>query len=154
MVARHPKRCRWSGFAVTVDVPRVFTVPISSSPAANRRYAIDPLELYAAAIDTSDYISRVAPQVRRLVPATGRLLDVGAGGGQLGAALQDRLAPWTAAEPSPVMRTRLARLHTPPRIVASRWEEAQVESAAHDTVLAATMPAFFDHPEAFLARCR
>ena len=24
----------------------------------------------------------------------------------------------------------------------------------HDTVLAATMPAFFDRPEAFLARCR
>jgi len=129
-------------------------VPISPFPAANRRSDIDPLELYAAAIDTSDYISRVAPQVRRLVPATGRLLDVGAGGGQLGAALQDRRDPWTAIEPSPVMRARLARLHVPPRIVAGRWEDAQIAPAAHDTVLAATMPAFFDQPDAFLARCR
>jgi len=129
-------------------------VPISPFPAANRPSDIDPLELYAAAIDTSDYIFRVAPQVRRLVPAIGRLLDVGAGGGQLGAALRDRREPWTAIEPSPAMRGRLARLHMPPRVVAGRWEEAQVASAAHDTVLAATMPAFFDRPDAFLARCR
>jgi SAM-dependent methyltransferase len=115
---------------------------------------IDPLELYAAAIDTSDYVSRIAPQARRLVPNVGRLLDVGAGGGQLGAALQDRAFSWTAIEPSPAMRARLTRLHTPPLLVAGRWEEAWVAPAAHDTVLAATMPALFDHPQAFLARCR
>ncbi len=115
---------------------------------------IDPLELYAAAIDTSDYISRVVPQVRRLVPDIGRLLDIGAGGGQLGAALQDRAFAWTAIEPSSAMRARLMRLHKPPHIVSGRWEKAWVAPAAHDTVLAATMPAFFDHPEPFLARCR
>jgi hypothetical protein len=115
---------------------------------------IDPLELYAAAIDTSDYVSRVAPQVRRLVPEIGRLLDVGAGGGQLGASLHDRAYPWTAIEPSPIMRARLQRLHAPPHVVFGRWEEAWVAAAAHDTVLAATMPALFDHPAAFLARCR
>jgi SAM-dependent methyltransferase len=115
---------------------------------------IDPLELYAAAIDTSDYVSRIAPQARRLVPNVGRLLDVGAGGGQFGAALQDRAFSWTAIEPSTAMRLRLARLHTPPQVVAGRWEEAWVAPAAHDTVLAATMPALFDHPQAFLARCR
>jgi SAM-dependent methyltransferase len=127
---------------------------VSLAPFPADRPEIDPLELYAAAIDTSDYVSRIAPQVRRLVPRVGRLLDVGAGGGQLGAALQDRAFSWTAIEPSPAMRRRLARLHTPPQAVAGRWEEAWVAPAGHDTVLAATMPAFFDHPQAFLARCR
>jgi SAM-dependent methyltransferase len=88
------------------------------------------------------------------VPNTGELLDVGAGGGQLGAALQQRPFSWTAIEPSPVMRARLAKLHVAPRIVASGWTDAGVEAGAHDTVLAATMPALFDSPERFLARCR
>jgi hypothetical protein len=124
------------------------------SVAAHRPAPIDPLELYASAIDTSDYVSRVAPRVRRLVPAVGKLLDVGAGGGQLGASLQDRRLPWTAIEPSPAMRARLARLHVPPHVIARRWEEAWIARESHDTVLAATMPAQFDHTAAFLARCR
>ena len=127
---------------------------VSSLSSAGRRRAIDPLELYASAIDTSDYISRVAPRVRRLVPDIGKLLDVGAGGGQLGAALRERGRPWTAIEPSAAMRARLARLHSPPRLVAAGWHEADVADGSHDTVLAATMPALFDEPEAFLARCR
>jgi hypothetical protein len=129
------------------------TVSISPFPVSDRP-DLDPLELYASAIDTSDYVSRVAPQVRRLAPDIGKLLDVGAGGGQLGASLQDRALPWTAIEPSPTMRARLARLHVPPHIVASRWDEAWIARQSHDSVLAATMPAFFDHTEAFLARCR
>lgn len=126
----------------------------SSFPSAAQRHEIDPLELYAAAIDTSDYVARIAPQVRRLVPEVGGLLDVGAGGGQLGAALHDRARLWTAIEPSPTMRARLARLRTPPRIVPEGWETADVSGGAHDTVLAATMPALFDDPERLLARCR
>lgn len=127
---------------------------VAPFPAADGPSVIDPLELYAAAIDTSDYISRVTPQVRRLVPEIGKLLDVGAGGGQLGASLQDRAYPWTAIEPSPTMRARLMRLHTPPHIVSSGWQEAWLARESHDAVLAATMPAFFDRTEAFLARCR
>jgi hypothetical protein len=124
----------------------VFPVPDPSD--------IDPLELYASAIDTSDYVSRIAPRVRRLVPDIGKLLDVGAGGGQLGASLHERAFPWTAIEPSPTMRARLQRLHVPPHVVFGRWQEAWVAPATHDTVLAATMPAFFDHTTAFLERCR
>lgn len=127
---------------------------MSISPFPGPEPAIDPLELYASAIDTSDYVSCVSPQVRRLVPDIGKLLDVGAGGGQLGASLQDRARPWTAIEPSPLMRARLLRLHVPPHIVSSRWEEAWIARQSHDTVLAATMPAFFDATEGFLARCR
>src|SRR5690349_19163465 len=115
---------------------------------------IDPLELYASAIDTSDYVSRLAPLVRRHLPSSGKLLDVGAGGGQLGAALRDHDQSWTAIEPSPTMRRRLVRLHAPPAIVASEWRAASVAEDAHDTVLAATMPAFFDAAAEFLTRCR
>ena len=92
--------------------------------------------------------------VHRLVPEIGELLDVGAGGGQLGAALQGVGLPWSAIEPSPTMRARLARLHNPPRITPAGWEAADVPADAHDSVLAATMPALFDQPEIFLARCR
>ena len=122
------------------------------SSAAQRR-DIDPLELYASAIDTSDYVAALAPLIRSIVRESGRLLDVGAGGGQLGAALADPALPWTAIEPSATMRARLGRLSPPPRVIAAGWEAADMPAGGHDTVLAATMPAFFDHPEAFLARC-
>lgn len=123
------------------------------SPAGHRR-VIDPLELYASAIDSSDYVAALAPLIRAAVPDMGRLLDVGAGGGQLGSALADPARGWTAIEPSPSMRARLARLPGGPQIVAAGWQGASIEPASHDTVLAATMPAFFAQPEAFLARCK
>lgn len=112
---------------------------------------IDPLELYAAAMDTSDYVPAVAPAVRRLVPEIGTLLDVGAGGGQIGRALS---TCFTAIEPSPTMRRRLAALRPAPAVLACGWKDARVADGCFDTVLAATMPAWFDEPEAFLARCR
>ncbi len=129
---------------------------MANSPGnpADRSVEIDALELYASAIDASDYVARVAPLVRRRVPDVGELLDVGAGGGQLGAALRDPALPWSAVEPSPTMQRRLRRLPDPPRLVTAGWQDAAVPDGAHDTVLAATMPAFFDHPEIFLARCR
>ncbi len=133
---------------------RESVVSVSVFPSAAPRRSIDPLELYASAIDTSDYVARVAPLVRRFVPKTGELLDVGAGGGQLGAAVRQHGVPWTAIEPSPTMRARLERLHRPPRIVPQGWESADIAAQAHDTVLAATMPALFDQPERFLERCR
>ncbi len=139
---------------MTIDVRRESAVTVSPCPSAAQRHDIDPLELYAAAIDSSDYVARLVPPVRRLVPEVGCLLDVGAGGGQLGAALQHRALSWTAIEPSPTMRARLARLPAAPYIVPAGWEEADVAGSAHDTVLAATMPALFDEPERFLARCR
>jgi hypothetical protein len=125
---------------------------ISSVPLPQGR-SFDPLELYASAIDTPDYVARVAPVARRLVPDAGELLDVGAGGGQLGTALHGIGFPWSAIEPSPTMRARLVCLHHPPRIVPTGWEAADVPVGAHDTVLAATMPALFDQPEIFLMRC-
>lgn len=136
---------------MTGDVCRESVLSIPPSDPAGRD--IDPLELYAAAIDTSDYVAALAPLIRQAVPAVGRLLDVGAGGGQLGLAVHDPVRSWTAIEPSPTMRRRLLRLPRPPHIIASGWEQAVV-GERHDTVLAATMPAFFDHPEAFLASCR
>lgn len=129
---------------------------VTNSPGrpADRSVEIDALELYASAIDASDYVGKIAPLVRRLVPEVGELLDVGAGGGQLGSALRDPKRSWTAIEPSPTMQRRLRLLPDRPRLVAAGWHDAAVSDGAHDTVLAATMPAYFDHPEAFLARCR
>ncbi len=114
----------------------------------------DPLELYAAAIDTSDYARTLAPVARALVPDIGSLLDVGAGGGQLGAALRTPGQAWSAIEPSPTMQRRLRRFDPPPVLVESDWRTAALPAHAHDTVLAATMPAWFDDAPVFLARCR
>jgi hypothetical protein len=116
--------------------------------------SIDPLMLYAAAIDTSDYVAHIAPLIRQFVPFIGRLLDVGAGGGQLGHALGASEARWTAIEPSSNMQARLSRLPHPPLVVGSGWEAADVAAGAHDTVLAATMPTIMEQPGPFLARCR
>lgn len=129
---------------------------VTNSPGkpADRFAEIDALELYASAIDTSDYVAKIAPLVHRLVPEVGELLDVGAGGGQLGSALRDPEWPWCAIEPSPTMQRRLRRLPDPPRLIEAGWQDAGVSDGTCDTVVAATMPAFFDHPEAFLARCR
>ncbi len=116
--------------------------------------SIDALELYASAIDASDYVEKLAPLVRRMVPDRGALLDIGAGGGQLGAALRMPDENWTAIEPSPTMRRRLGRLLPPPTVVESGWSDADLPAKAHDTAFAATMPAFFEQPEVFLERCR
>ena len=113
----------------------------------------DPLELYASGIDTSDYVARVLPLLRAAVPEPGDLLDIGAGGGQLGRAYRQEGHDWVALEPSPTMRRRLERLPSRPRIVPSGWEEAEV-AGAFDTVLAANMAGPLTSAEAFLARCR
>ena len=130
-----------------------FLSPASSSSCTGRR-DIDPLALYASAIDTSNYVAQLAPVIRRIVPAIGDLLDVGAGGGQLGRALCGLEGRWTAIEPSPYMQSRLAGVDRPPRIVAVDWRAADIRFTEHDTVLAATMPATMDEPEQFLTRCR
>jgi SAM-dependent methyltransferase len=129
---------------------------LSSDPAERPlpRPDVDPLALYAAAIDTSDYVARVAPLVRERVTHIGDLLDVGAGGGQLGQALADGQHRWTAIEPSASMCALLAALDRPPRLLACGWQAADPGLAQHDTVLAATMPAFLETPDIFLACCR
>jgi hypothetical protein len=113
----------------------------------------DAIELYAAAIDTSDFVERVAPAIRRNVPAIGRLLDIGAGGGQLGNALRDSKLRWTAVEPSVKMRLRLERYSQKPDIFAARWEETDIAPRTYDTVLAANLPSFFQQAETFLDYC-
>lgn len=136
-----------------MTVAASFLLSLLPHDPAGQRREIDPLALYASAIDTSDYVARVAPLVRRSVPAIGDLLDVGAGSGQLGQALRDPAGRWAAIEPSLSMRLRLSALDHRPQLVAAGWREAGVPAERHDTVLAATMPATMDEPEAFLARC-
>ena len=54
---------------------RESVLSVSSRSSAGRRRPIDPLELYAAAIDTSDYVVRVSPLVRRLVVSAENLIQ-------------------------------------------------------------------------------
>jgi hypothetical protein len=115
--------------------------------------AIDPVELYAAGIDNSDYVARVGPLIRQGVRDIGDLLDIGAGGGQLGHALRVPNRRWTAIEPPSNMGARLARLSAPPRVIAEGWEAADLPVNGHDTVLAANIAAPLQEPNAFLARC-
>ncbi|MDP3410391.1 hypothetical protein [Bosea sp. (in: a-proteobacteria)] len=134
--------------------------PISSIPSgpagglADRKPERDPLGLYASAIDTSDYVARVAPLIRQLVPDTGDLIDIGAGAGQLGGALVDRGRRWTAIEPAPVMQARLQALPNPPALIPLGWDDPGLVCAPAATVLAATMPGYLADPAAFLAFCR
>ena len=128
-------------------------MPAAPSSVRDPAVALDPLALYASAIDTSDYVARVAPLIRRLVSEIGDLIDIGAGGGQLGAAL---LAPgrrWTVIEPSPTMGARLLARPQAPAIIPRGWDE-DIACEPADTVLAATMPGYFGDPVRFLARCR
>ena len=125
--------------------------PTQASAGASR--AIDPIELYAAGIDRSDYVARVGPLIRQDVRDIGDLLDIGAGGGQLGHVLRAPNRRWTAIEPSSNMRVRLARLNDPPRVIAGGWEAADLSVGEHDTVLAANIAAPLQEPNAFLARC-
>jgi hypothetical protein len=99
-------------------------------------------------------VARVAPLIRQFVPFVGSVLDVGAGGGQLGHALGALETRWTAIEPSSNMRARLSRLPRPPQAVACGWEVADVAAGEHDTVLAATMPTIMEQPGPFLGRCK
>jgi hypothetical protein len=115
--------------------------------------AIDPLGFYAEAIDTSDYAGAIAPVIHAAIGSVGDILDVGAGGGQLSAALREPNGIWTTIEPSRLMAERLATFSPPPQIIASGWRNADVAQQGHDTVLAATMPAVLYDCERFLPRC-
>ncbi len=122
--------------------------------AADAEGGVNPLALYASGIDGSDYVARLAPLLRAALPRVGDLLDVGAGGGQLGAALRDPGAAWIAVEPAPVMQARLRALAPPPALVPAGWQEADLPDGCADTVLAANMAGPLAEPVPFLARCR
>ena len=58
---------------MTDDVCRGSVLSVPLSDPAQRD--IDPLELYASAIDASDYVAALAPLIRQAVPEVGHLLD-------------------------------------------------------------------------------
>ncbi|ACL56320.1 class I SAM-dependent methyltransferase [Methylobacterium nodulans] len=139
-----------------MEQSRSSTAPneVADIPQRTDPPGIDPLELYAGGIDSSDYVARIIPLLRAAVPQVGDLLDVGAGGGQLGHALRDRAAAWTVIEPAPAMQRRLRALAPPPQLHPLGWREADLPDGCADTVLAANMPAPLTDAAAFLIRCR
>jgi hypothetical protein len=136
-----------------LDRPTPTTASDTTPRVGDGSDAIDPIELYAAAIDTSDYVACVAPLIRQGVGEIGDLLDIGAGGGQLGRTLRSPERRWTAIEPSAGMRARLARLEHSPHVLAGGWDATDLPAAAHDTVLAANIAAPLQETNAFLSRC-
>lgn len=112
----------------------------------------DPLELYASGIDQSDYAARVARVIAAGTLPANDLLDVGAGGGQLGSALRGLgLNRWIALEPAPSMRARLRRLRrVPDRLIATGWEAVRGTDPRCDLVLAANVAAPLTQTQRFL----
>jgi hypothetical protein len=126
---------------------------VSIGPPRQRAAPADlasPLAFYAQGIDRSDYVAAVAPRVRSVIGEANGLLDIGAGGGQLGAALCGAFAQWVALEPDAQMRARLARRVTPkPVVVDAGWEcVGGLNLASQDVTLAANIGATLTAPVA------
>lgn len=116
---------------------------------------LDPLEMYATGIDASDYTARVMPLLAAVAGGPGALLDVGAGGGQLGAQLRRRFGAWLAVEPGERMRARLRGLDPAPEQIIDRgWENLDLARESVNCVLAANIAAPLTDARAFLAQCR
>jgi 2-polyprenyl-3-methyl-5-hydroxy-6-metoxy-1,4-benzoquinol methylase len=117
--------------------------------------AIGSLALYAAGIDDADY--PLASRRRSCMRCRCRmddLLDIGAGGGQFSAVVRTSGHRWTAVEPSPSMRARLAAIDDGPNNLACGWSEAEIATKSHDTVLAANIAAPPQDAAAFPDHCR
>jgi len=78
------------------------TVATRSASAGVRpsRWDDGQARFYAATIESSDYVERLAPL---LGPGWGDFLDVGAGSGALGGRLANAGSRWQAVEPQPAM---------------------------------------------------
>jgi len=116
---------------------------------------LDPLDLYARGIDGSNFVGTVGLELQGLRGLGGRLLDVGAGAGQLGSSLLPWIIDWTALEPDAGMRRRLSALAQPPqRILATGWEDFGDPVREYDCVLASNVSAPLVEPRRFLQWCR
>ncbi|UYZ83137.1 hypothetical protein MTZ49_11060 [Entomomonas sp. E2T0] len=116
---------------------------------------LNPMAIYAEGVDSSDYIDSVAPLIIQTLVNIGDLLDVGAGGGQLGSSLQAQNNHWVAIEPDPYMCDRLHSYPNCTRVIPTGWKEVHnLSSQSFDTVLAANMIAPQADAINFLERCR
>ena len=121
-----------------------------------RRWCASAAHFYLRAIQRSDYEALVGGALRDLLGPVDSLLDVGAGGGQPGAALLAPDARWTAVEPNALLARHLARRPERPRVLRCRWQAMPpaVSRQRHDVVLAANMPGPLGNPVAFLRALR
>lgn len=83
------------------------------------------------------------PLVRSLLPASGSLLDVGAGTGRLSLPVAQEGRRVVAIEPNDAMADELERLgarcSAPVTVVRRRWPEAAAAAGRHDVVLTANV---------------
>ena len=124
--------------ARNIDAAEQAHVPLQDTPGGS-----SPIAFYADGIDRSDYVDAVAPIIRARVGHVRSLVDVGAGAGQLGAAVCGPHSGWLALEPDPGMCTRLAARRKPrPVVINAGWESLSANSMnPHDVSLAANIAA-------------
>lgn len=134
-----------------IDAADQARVPLQHTVGAS-----SPTAFYAEGIDRSDYVDAVAPIVRARIGHAQSLIDVGAGAGQLGAALCRPHSRWLALEPDPGMCTRLAARRKPgPVIINAGWESLPVYSVKpQDVSLAANVAAPLTDAKAFFQMLR
>lgn len=117
--------------------------------------ALNPMAVYAEGINHSNYIQRVVPEIKKVITHVGDLLDVGAGGGQLGASLSTPNKQWVAIEPDSYMGNCLKKYSNCNKVIANGWQEVTyLPAQSFDTILAANMIAPQAQAIAFLAQCR
>lgn len=118
-------------------------------------YQLNPMSIYAEGVDSSDYTEKVVPLIKQTVINIGDLLDVGAGGGQLGSSLCSQNKRWVAIEPDPYMCNRLHAYPNCTKVIANGWEDVDdLATNSFDTILAANMIAPQASAVKFLERCR
>ena len=117
-----------------------------------RRWSASAAHFYLHAIQRSDYGALVGGALRKLLGPVESLLDIGAGGGQPGAALLAPDARWTAVEPNAWLARHLARRLERPRVLRCRWQAMPpaISRQHHDVILAANMPGPLGNPVVFL----
>ncbi|MCP1676844.1 hypothetical protein J2T57_004017 [Natronocella acetinitrilica] len=125
---------------------------LSNSGRPNQPWAEAAARFYLQAIQGSDYEARVGSALHTLVGATQDLLDIGAGGGQPGAALLAPNASWTAVEPTAALARHLARRPERPRVMRCTWQAlpGSVTTEVYDVALAANTPLPLGDPVGFL----
>lgn len=135
---------------------KIDTTDPAQAQVHHTQWGASPIAFYAEGIDRSDYVDAVAPKIRARIGHAQSLIDIGAGAGQLGAALCGPRSTWLALEPDSGMCARLeARQKPKPVVVNAGWEGLPGYSLEpQDMSLAANIAAPLTDARAFFQMLR
>jgi len=123
-----------------------------SSVRATHGWTDAAAAFYARGQQHSDYVERLGPAIRRGVGRPTSLIDLGAGTGDLGAAIIPQGARWLAVEPNGFMAERLrqrmqAHDLSEPVVITQPWEDlGEHNLPPAEVVLAANLPGMTEDP--------